>query len=98
MRNRTDSWDFDIDQLLLGTMLFTLVAFLFPTVVVYYTLFATVSDFARIAHSRETNAIISEPTCDTIPSCYAGDVIGFLEPLPIIHSYAENQRSGSIAR
>src|SRR5258708_4499085 len=43
LRNRTDSWDYDMDQLLLGTILFTLVTFLFPTVIVYYLLFALVS-------------------------------------------------------
>lgn len=42
LRNRTDSWDYDLDQLLLGTILFTLLAFLFPTVLVYYALFALV--------------------------------------------------------
>ncbi|KAH9922027.1 uncharacterized protein BXZ73DRAFT_79816 [Epithele typhae] len=31
LRNRIDSWDYDLDQLLLGTILFTLVAFLCPT-------------------------------------------------------------------
>ncbi|KAG0706429.1 N-acetylglucosaminyl transferase component-domain-containing protein [Suillus ampliporus] len=41
LRNRTDPWDYDVDQLLLGTILFTLVAYLFPTVMVYYILFAT---------------------------------------------------------
>ncbi|KAH0830403.1 N-acetylglucosaminyl transferase component-domain-containing protein [Lanmaoa asiatica] len=40
LRNRTDPWDYDIDQLLLGTILFTLAAHLFPTILVYYTLFA----------------------------------------------------------
>ncbi|KAG2747488.1 Gpi1-domain-containing protein, partial [Suillus brevipes Sb2] len=40
LRNRTDPWDYDVDQLLLGTILFTLVAYLFPTVLVYYILFA----------------------------------------------------------
>ncbi|EED77855.1 predicted protein [Postia placenta Mad-698-R] len=40
LRNRLDSWDYDIDQLLLGTILFTLVAFLSPTVLTYYALFA----------------------------------------------------------
>jgi phosphatidylinositol glycan class Q protein len=43
LRNRTDPWDYDVDQLLLGTILFTLVAYLFPTVLVYYILFAIVS-------------------------------------------------------
>ncbi|KAG9318271.1 N-acetylglucosaminyl transferase component-domain-containing protein [Chiua virens] len=40
LRNRTDPWDYDVDQLLLGTILFTLAAHLFPTIVVYYTFFA----------------------------------------------------------
>lgn len=40
LRDRTDSWEYDLDQLLFGTILFTLLAFLFPTVLVYYALFA----------------------------------------------------------
>ncbi|KAH9936698.1 Gpi1-domain-containing protein [Amylocystis lapponica] len=40
LRDRLDSWDYDIDQLLLGTILFTLVAFLHPTILTYYSLFA----------------------------------------------------------
>ncbi|KAF9039348.1 N-acetylglucosaminyl transferase component-domain-containing protein [Panaeolus papilionaceus] len=40
LRRRTDTWSYDIDQLLFGTVLFTLIAFLFPTALVYYTLFA----------------------------------------------------------
>lgn len=47
LRDRVDSWDYSIDQLILGTMLFTLVAFLAPTVIVYYGLFALVSLFVR---------------------------------------------------
>jgi phosphatidylinositol glycan class Q protein len=43
LRNRIDPWDYDMDQLLFGTMLFTLLAFLFPTVLAYYSLFAIVS-------------------------------------------------------
>ncbi|KAG8763661.1 phosphatidylinositol N-acetylglucosaminyltransferase subunit gpi1, partial [Ceratobasidium sp. 423] len=39
LRNRTDTWKYDMDQLMLGTILFTLVTFLFPTVTVYYMLF-----------------------------------------------------------
>ena len=38
-----DTHDYDIDQLLFGTMLFTLVAFLSPTAVAFYFLFAGVS-------------------------------------------------------
>ncbi|EJD03990.1 Gpi1-domain-containing protein [Fomitiporia mediterranea MF3/22] len=40
LRRRLDSWYYDLDQLLLGAMLFTLSSFLFPTVLVYYVLFA----------------------------------------------------------
>ncbi|EIW53284.1 Gpi1-domain-containing protein [Trametes versicolor FP-101664 SS1] len=45
LRNRIDTWDYDLDQLLLGTILFTLLAFLYPTVLTYYVLFAA----ARLA-------------------------------------------------
>ncbi|OBZ76949.1 N-acetylglucosaminyl-phosphatidylinositol biosynthetic protein gpi1 [Grifola frondosa] len=56
LRNRIDSWDYEIDQLLLGTILFTLVAFLYPTVLTYYALFAT----TRLA------IILMHATLDTI--------------------------------
>lgn len=42
LRNRTDTWSYDLDQLLFGTVLFTLIAFLFPTALVYYVFFAGV--------------------------------------------------------
>ncbi|BFZ56348.1 pig-Q [Savitreella phatthalungensis] len=45
LRHRIDSNDYDLDQLLLGTVLFTLLVFLFPTVLVFYVTFA----IARIA-------------------------------------------------
>ncbi|KAG6010562.1 hypothetical protein E4U21_005915 [Claviceps maximensis] len=40
LRNRIDSCDYDLDQLLVGTILFTLLFFLLPTVVVFYLNFA----------------------------------------------------------
>jgi phosphatidylinositol glycan class Q protein len=40
LRNRIDSCDYDLDQLLLGTILFTLLFFLLPTVGVFYLTFA----------------------------------------------------------
>lgn len=43
LRNRTDNWEYDLDQLVFGSILFTLLAFLFPTVLVYYALFALAS-------------------------------------------------------
>ncbi|AAW44966.2 GPI anchor biosynthesis-related protein, putative [Cryptococcus deneoformans JEC21] len=39
LRRRTDSYEYDIDQLFLGTLLFTVSAFLFPTVLSYTALF-----------------------------------------------------------
>ena len=41
LRNRIDNCGYDLDQLLLGTILFTLLFFLLPTVVVFYLTFAT---------------------------------------------------------
>lgn len=41
LRNRIDSCDYDLDQLLLGTILFTLLFFLLPTVMVFYLTFAS---------------------------------------------------------
>ncbi|KAF3893948.1 N-acetylglucosaminyl transferase component [Trichophyton interdigitale] len=41
LRNRIDSCDYDLDQLLLGTILFTLLFFLLPTVLVFYITFAS---------------------------------------------------------
>lgn len=59
LRKRIDSCDYDLDQLLLGTILFTLLFFLLPTVVVFYLTFA----FARMA-------IISlKATLDTLLAC-----------------------------
>lgn len=40
LRKRIDSCDYDLDQLLLGTILFTLLFFLLPTVFVFYFTFA----------------------------------------------------------
>ena len=51
LQKRLDSWDYSLDQLLLGTMLFTLVAFLSPTILVYYGLFAAVSTIYVVGSS-----------------------------------------------
>ena len=40
LRNRIDNCDYDLDQLLLGTILFTVLFFLLPTVAVFYSTFA----------------------------------------------------------
>lgn len=40
LRNRIDSCDYDLDQLLVGTIVFCLLLFLLPTIVVFYLNFA----------------------------------------------------------
>ena len=42
LRNRVDSCDYSVEQLLLGTLLFTLIFLLLPTVAVYYVVFSGV--------------------------------------------------------
>eukprot|EP01103_Thecamoeba_quadrilineata_P006413 TRINITY_DN1613_c0_g1_i4.p1 TRINITY_DN1613_c0_g1~~TRINITY_DN1613_c0_g1_i4.p1 ORF type:complete len:589 (-),score=133.60 TRINITY_DN1613_c0_g1_i4:54-1820(-) len=42
LKKRIDSQDYDIDQLLLGTLIFTVLFFLWPTVTVYYVMFVLV--------------------------------------------------------
>ncbi len=59
LRNRIDSCDYDLDQLLLGTILFTLLFFLLPTVVVFYLTFA----FARMS------IIVLKALLDTCLAC-----------------------------
>lgn len=59
LRKRIDSCDYDLDQLLLGTILFTLLFFLLPTVVVFYLTFAS----ARMA------IICLKAVLDTLLSC-----------------------------
>ncbi len=44
LRHRTDSHAFEVDTLFLGTLLFTVTAFLAPTVLAYGLLFALVSN------------------------------------------------------
>ena len=59
LRNRIDSCDYDLDQLLLGTILFTLLFFLLPTVLVFYLTFAS----ARMA------IILLKAVLDTLLAC-----------------------------
>ena len=59
LRNRIDSCDYELDQLLLGTILFTLLFFLLPTVMVFYMTFA----LARMA------IICLKAILDTLLAC-----------------------------
>lgn len=59
LRNRIDSCDYELDQLLLGTILFTLLFFLLPTVLVFYLTFAV----ARMA------IVFLKAVLDTLLAC-----------------------------
>lgn len=52
LRHRTDSHEFDLDTLFLGTLLFTVTAFLAPTVLAYGLLFALVSGLLDVDQYR----------------------------------------------
>ena len=45
LRNRVDSLEYDVDRLFIGTLLFTILLFLFPTILLYYTVFAALQLF-----------------------------------------------------
>lgn len=65
LRRRIDSCDYSLDQLLLGTMLFTLLAFLFPTTFVYYLLFfftySVIGECLLLRHALHTPC---DPVCN----------------------------------
>ena len=51
LRNRIDSCHYDIDQLLLGTILFSVLFFLLPTVAIYYLYFSLVRFLVFCVHA-----------------------------------------------
>jgi len=51
LRCRIDSCHYDIDQLLLGTILFTVLFFLLPTVAIYYLYFSLVRFLVFLVHA-----------------------------------------------
>ncbi|KAL8899307.1 MAG: hypothetical protein Q9192_001640 [Flavoplaca navasiana] len=59
LRNRIDSCDYDLDQLLLGTILFTLLSFLLPTIIVFYLTFT----------SARMGIIFLKAALDTLLAC-----------------------------
>lgn len=59
-RNRNEPTEYSLDQLLVGAMLFTLAAFLLPTVLAYYLVFALVSDFEAKLHEADCAGFTGE--------------------------------------
>ena len=49
LRHRVDSASYDIDQLFVGTLFFTLLFFLLPTMLLYYIVFLVVSSEYNIS-------------------------------------------------
>ena len=45
LHRRTDSWHYEVDQLILGTLLFTLFTFSLPTLLTYGILFTLVCNY-----------------------------------------------------
>ncbi len=51
LRHRVDSCEYDMDQLVLGTLLFAIVFFLFPTIAIYYVFFSIVRLMVTLAQA-----------------------------------------------
>lgn len=72
LRERTDTYEYDIDQLFLGTLLFTVSAFLFPTVLTYTAFFAAVRIALHRSIMEVDNSSDSDSGVDHDESDWAG--------------------------
>ena len=95
LRDRVEPSEYDLDQLLVGSVLFTLAAFLFPTVLAYYLLFASVCRpcFSRIETSTD-GVFWIEPPMHHPDSRFSRRHPGLPEPFPVIQLDATTQRPG----
>ncbi|XP_021359874.1 phosphatidylinositol N-acetylglucosaminyltransferase subunit Q-like isoform X1 [Mizuhopecten yessoensis] len=57
LRQRVDSSSFDVDQLFVGTLLFTILLFMLPTTVLYYTVFTLLRLLTLMVHGLLTNVV-----------------------------------------
>lgn len=95
LHRRTDSWHYEVDQLILGTLLFTLFTFGLPTLLTYGIVFALV---CNPAYERQiNNGFITRATVDEV-SCPRHQVLVECgrqadEPLSTFCSFAENKGS-----
>lgn len=83
LRNRIDPWDYDVDQLLFGTILFTLVTFLFPTILAYYALFAMVSKICIIDLSCSINRMYQLRLTIILTHALTEAVLAFINHFPL---------------
>ncbi|UQC81006.1 N-acetylglucosaminyl transferase component, partial [Colletotrichum lupini] len=98
LRNRIDSCDYDLDQLLVGTILFTLLFFLLPTVVVFYLNFAVARMAASVLNFEIplTIDLIILPTSHRPPSSTSRYIIPPLSPPCVYREIASNTPHQSI--
>jgi phosphatidylinositol N-acetylglucosaminyltransferase subunit Q len=61
LHRHVDSFDYDVDQLLLGTLLFALLAFSVPTFIAYTMLF-TLVNAANYLHIHICSIIVTKAT------------------------------------
>ena len=61
LRKRVDTCNYDVDQLFIGTLLFTILLFLFPTTTLFYAVFTGVREnFFNCSH------VLMVPFCELI--------------------------------
>ena len=97
LRRRLDTWNFDLDQLLLGAMLFTLISFLFPTIFVYYVLFASVSLVDYILLCEKLSISVGKVRSLNAAGRHTGR-FGSCQPLSTVCPYAKVERSIEASR
>ena len=51
LRSRVDSVEYDVDRLFIGTLLFTISLFLFPTILLYYVVFTSLRILVLLVQS-----------------------------------------------
>ena len=89
LHRRIDSWHYEVDQLILGTLLFTLFTFSFPTLLTYGILFALVCDLLLWVSVKDNICIIDEvsnSSCQQSGECCHGAD----ESLSAFCSFVEN--------
>ncbi len=62
LRQRVDSASYDVDQLFIGTLLFTVLLFLLPTTALYYIVFTGVSSHIPKAKQPESGDLCGNIT------------------------------------
>ncbi|RNF20409.1 putative UDP-GlcNAc:PI a1-6 GlcNAc-transferase [Trypanosoma conorhini] len=70
LRRRTDTYDFEVDQMLMGTLLFTVTVFLFPTLAVYYLYFALARSFIWVVQEGLVSAALVTMYLPVYPVIY----------------------------